>query len=359
VPRLGRPATVRSRPVIPCPTLLAVALAAAIVSFATTRLAAFVARRLGALDRPAGYKAHREATPLLGGVGVATGTCLAICGLSGWRGDLDRVGLLALGSGSLVVLCVGLLDDLHGLSAGTKLAWQVVAAACAGLVLAAFGVRLSLFLGWPVLPLMGLTALWVVGITNAFNFADNMNGLCAGLGAVAAAFLALANLRSGETTVALAAAALAGGCLGFLPANWPRARIFLGDAGSMFIGFSLAGLSVMGVYTPGARVPGLAVLVPLLILAVPVLDLLGVVGLRLRAGDAFWRGDRRHLSHRLVRRGLKPAAAVAVLWGVGFLSGVVALALPQLAVGQALALLGGLLLALIGLLVAAGARGLP
>jgi UDP-GlcNAc:undecaprenyl-phosphate GlcNAc-1-phosphate transferase len=127
----------------------------------------------------------------------------------------------------------------------------------------------------------------------------------------------------------------------------------------MFIGFSLAGLSVMGVYTPGARVPGLAVLVPLLILAVPVLDLLGVVGLRLRAGDAFWRGDRRHLSHRLVRRGLKPAAAVAVLWGVGFLSGVVALALPQLAVGQALALLGGLLLALIGLLVAAGARGLP
>jgi UDP-GlcNAc:undecaprenyl-phosphate GlcNAc-1-phosphate transferase len=103
------------------------------------------------------------------------------------------------------------------MSARNKLLWQALAAAVAGLVLGLLGVRIDLFLNWPPLPLALLTALWVVGITNAVNMFDNMNGLCAGLGVIAAAALALFNLRTGEMAVALAAAALAGACLGFLP----------------------------------------------------------------------------------------------------------------------------------------------
>jgi UDP-GlcNAc:undecaprenyl-phosphate GlcNAc-1-phosphate transferase len=217
----------------------------------------------------------------------------------------------------------------------------------------------DLFLNWPPLPLVLLTALWVVGITNAMNMLDNMNGLCAGLGAIAAACLAIFNFRTGETAVALAAAALAGACGGFVPWNWPRARIFLGDAGSMLIGFALASLSVMGVYTRGAELPVLAVLAPLFVLALPILDLLVVAGIRWRAGRPPWSPDRAHVSHRLVARGMRPAAAVATLWIAALGCGLAALLLPTTGSAEApllLLLVAALLAAVFG---AAGARGLP
>jgi len=251
------------------------------------------------------------ATPLLGGCAVALGTVVGTISRLAKADTGAMAGLFALALGALVILVVGVIDDSRGLAARHKFAWQVVAAAGAGLCLALLGVRLDLFLHWPPVPIVLLTVLWVVGITNAVNFLDNMNGLCAGLGAIAALALAVVNARSGEMTVALAAAALAGACVGFLPYNWPRARIFLGDAGSMLIGFLLAALSVMGAYTRGAHVPILALFSPLFVLAIPVLDSLLVVLLRLRLGHPPWVGDRRHISHRLVRRGMHPATAVA------------------------------------------------
>ena len=339
--------------------LLSAALLGGVVSFLATRAAARVARRLRLLDHPQDYKAHAAPTPLLGGLGVVAGTLAGV----GWSlsrvPGLDLGGLAAIGVGALVMAAAGLFDDLRGLSPGVKFAWQIAATVCAGLCLAALGVRLRLFLPWSVLPIALLTALWVVAITNAMTFLDNMNGLCAGLGALAAASLAIANFRSGEPTAALAAAALGGACLGFLPDNWPRARIFLGDAGSMFIGFSLAALSVMGVYTRGAELPAVAVLAPLVVLAIPVLDLLLVAALRLRAGHPVWLGDRRHLSHRLVARGMRPSAAVAVLWGAGGACGMAALLLPTLGAAEVALLLTLVAGALIALVAAAGARGLP
>jgi len=270
----------------------------------------------------------------------------------------DLAALVAVAAGTTLILLAGLIDDIRGLNPRHKLAWQVAAASCAGLVLALLGVRLRLFLPWPPMPIVLLTAVWVVGITNAVNFLDNMNGLCAGIGAIAAFALALINLASGSFTVAAAAAALCGACIGFLPFNWPHARLFLGDTGSMLIGFLLAALSVMGVYTRGSEIPLLAVFAPVLVLGIPVLDAFLVVLLRLRAGHPPWVGDRRHISHRLVRRGMRPATAVATLWAASAGCGFGGVLLPRVGPTQAPLLLA-LLACLLGLLTAvAGAEGL-
>ncbi len=353
----------KARPVhgrkLPMPRMLIAALIGVCVSFVTTPVAAAVARRFGVFDQPGGYKAHEAVTPLLGGLAVAAGLLSGVVFVVPLHGAVGLAGLSALGVGGLVILIAGVLDDRRGLTPHNKFAWQVAAAGAAGMCLAVLGVRLNLFLPWPQLPIIGLTVLWVIAITNAVNFLDNMNGLCAGLGAVAAAALAVANLRSGELMVAHASAALAGACLGFLPYNWPRARIFLGDAGSMLIGFFLAALSVMGVYTRGAQVPVLAVFTPLFVLAIPVLDLLLVTILRLRNGHPPWVGDRRHISHRLVRRGMHPATAVVVLWAAGAACGLGAVLLPTVGVNEAPLLLALLLCALGALAGVAGTRGLP
>jgi UDP-GlcNAc:undecaprenyl-phosphate GlcNAc-1-phosphate transferase len=328
------------------------------VSLAATAVVARLARRWGLVDRPSGYKAHPVPTPLLGGVAVAAGALAGILSIQVSSGAIDLAGLPAIGAGGLVILAAGLLDDIHGLSARHKFAWQLAAAAGAGVCLAVLGVRLDLFLMWPRIWIVALTVLWVVAITNAVNFLDNMDGLCVGLGAIAAAALGVANARSGELAVAAGSAALCGACLGFLPFNWPRARIFLGDAGAMFIGFLLSALSVLGVYTPGAEVPVLAVCTPLFALAVPVLDLVLVVALRFHAGHPVWVGDRRHISHRLVHRGMRPAAAVATLWAAGAACGFAALLLPTVGPGQAPLLVALVLCALGVLAAAAGSEGL-
>lgn len=335
------------------------AAAAFTIALLATPAARALARRLDLFDRPAGYKAHAAPTPLLGGLGVAAGFLpVAAAAVAAYAPEHTR-DVVALMAGAVLLLAVGLFDDARGLSPGRKLVWQGLAAAAAGVTLGLLGVRVDLFLNWPPLPLVLLTAAWIVGITNALNMLDNMNGLCAGLGAIAAACLAIFNLHTGETAVALAAAALAGACGGFLPWNWPRASIFLGDAGSMLIGFALASLSVMGVYTRGAELPLLAVLAPLFILAIPILDLLVVTGLRWRGGRPPWSPDRAHVSHRLVVRGMRPAAAVAVLWIAALGCGLAALLLPTTGAAEApllLLLVGALLAAVFG---AAGWRGLP
>jgi UDP-GlcNAc:undecaprenyl-phosphate GlcNAc-1-phosphate transferase len=323
-----------------------------------TPLAARLARRWGVLDHPGGYKAHVAPVPLLGGLAVALATLAAMVAEFANGAALHLAGLGGLAAGTVIILVGGLVDDRRGLGPRNKFALQLAATTAAGLCLTLLGVRLSLFLPWPPAPIIVLTVLWVVGITNALNLLDNMDGLCAGIGAVAAAALAIVNLRSGEPTVALTAAALAGACCGFLPYNWPRARIFLGDTGSMFIGFSLAALSVMGVYTRGAEVPVLALFTPVCLLGLPLLDTLSVIVLRWQAGHPPWVGDRRHISHRLVRRGLPPATAVATLWMVSVACGIAAVLLPMVGVAQAPFLLAAVIGALAVLTIGAGSEGL-
>jgi UDP-GlcNAc:undecaprenyl-phosphate GlcNAc-1-phosphate transferase len=220
------------------------------------------------------------------------------------------------------MMCLGWLDDRHELKPLPKFTGQFLVA----LLVAAAGVRLTLFVP-SVAFSYAVTILWIVGITNALNFLDNMNGLCAGTGALAAGYFAVAAARNGQYLVGAIALLACGALLGFLPWNYPRASAFLGDAGSHVTGFLLAILAILpSFYSPGHPHPA-AVLSPLLVLIVPLTDLASVVWIRMRAGKPPWVGDTNHFSHRLVRAGMSKPRAVATLWAIGLLGGMAALAL--------------------------------
>ena len=152
---------------------------------------------------------------------------------------------------------------------------------------------------------------------NAFNFMDNMNGLCAGLGAIGALWFAIIATGLGQYLVALLAFLGAGALLGFLPYNYPKASVFLGDAGSHLVGYLLAVLAILPHFYSKKNPSTLAVMTPLIVLAVPLLDMAWVVLLRTKKGKPFWIGDTNHLSHRLVRRGWTKERTVAWIWLLG------------------------------------------
>jgi UDP-GlcNAc:undecaprenyl-phosphate GlcNAc-1-phosphate transferase len=225
--------------------------------------------------------------------------------------------ILVLGTATVGILSLGAWDDRRELGAGWKFLGQV---AIAGLV-TVWGVRFPMPAG---LELVGtvLAMLWILGVTNAFNLSDNMNGLCAGLGLVGGASIWASSLQpDGRPELACAAALVAGALAGYLPYNYPRASVFLGDAGSQSVGFLLA---VLSLHTPPAGAPGsglstracIAALAPV---AVPCIDLVFVTVARTLRRQPFWIGDTGHLSHRLARTRLGKAGAVAMLWALAVL----------------------------------------
>lgn len=293
--------------------------------------------RRGLVDDPGHRKIHATPVPLAGGFAVFTGLAVAL--LLGWLavelgwlpGDSlppmeygvgRRWGsLLGILAGALGMLLLGAWDDWRELPAGMKFAGQ---AGIAWLV-AASGVRVTLFVDNAAFS-YAVTVLWMLTVTNALNFNDNMNGLCAGLGVLAAAWLGVSAAALGQYLVAILAFAMVGALLGYLPFNYPRASVFLGDAGSHLIGFLLAVMAILPHFYSvrlGAVKP-LAVLTPLLVLAVPLLDLASVVIIRTWHGRPFWIGDTNHFSHRLVRAGLSKPQAVLVLWLGAALGGAIA-----------------------------------
>jgi UDP-GlcNAc:undecaprenyl-phosphate GlcNAc-1-phosphate transferase len=301
--------------------------------------------RIGLVDDPGARKIHAEPVPLAGGAAILTGILLPLTAgalvvlwavrdgppMSASDLDLDRLSygfgarraqLAALVLGLVGMGLLGWLDDRHELRPLPKFGGQVLIA----LLVAAAGVRVTLFV--PSLAFSYLvTVLWIVGVTNALNFLDNMNGLCAGITALAAAFFALAAARGGQYLVASIALAGCGAMLGFLPWNYPKASAFLGDTGSHIAGFLVAVLAILPTfYTPDRPHP-LAVLGPILVLAVPLADLASVVWIRCRLGRPPWIGDTNHFSHRLVRAGCSRAQAVALLWLAGIAGGGLALLL--------------------------------
>ncbi len=289
--------------------------------------------RLGVVDQPdQERKIHTAAMPLLGGVAVFTAFALNVVlgylvvlplatqfdfpllDMPDVRAHLEgafTVGrkLLVLLAGGALMIALGLYDDTKELRAGPKLLGQVAVAA----LVAAFGMRVTLFIPNAVVSFV-LTILWIVTVTNAMNWLDNMDGLCAGVGMVCAGMFAFIAAMLGQYFVCLLAVALTGALLGFLPFNFKPATIFLGDAGSHFIGYMLAVLPIIGTfYSPGAPT-WLPVLIPLLVLAVPLFDLLMVVAIRVVHGNPVYMGDINHLSHRLVRLGLPQSWAVALIY---------------------------------------------
>ena len=307
--------------------VLSLAISAALVPASTA-----LARRFGVLDDPGPRKVHDTPTPRLGGIAVFSAFTLVV--LAGYVGvpilsrltwvethlaspvamlqEAYRVQgkLMALLLGAAIAFAVGLLDDVLGsrFPVGLKLGGQFLAA----LVLVLGGIRTE-FLYYEPLN-VAFTVLWAVGITNAFNLLDNMDGLSAGVAFVASLVLLVNAWLLGEFFISLVLVALMGALLGFLVFNWHPASVFLGDCGSLFIGFVLASLTILQRYVSHASSTYFPILMPVLVLALPILDTATVTVIRLREGRPIYVGDSRHLSHRLVSLGMSPPLAVATIY---------------------------------------------
>jgi len=323
-----------------------------LVSAVMTPIARRLALRMNFVDRPGKQqKGHLKPTPLLGGAALFISFAVVVgAGHLAWPEltegivsdtplDWSSLSVMMI-IGATLMLLTGLLDDIIGMSPGMKLLFHTITALLVGIYFVVEGASVSLFLSGSGLSLLAapVTLLWLVGITNSVNLLDHSDGACAGISAISALFFTVVNVLHGNAAVAFLAASLAGASLGFLLYNFPPARIFMGDGGSNLLGFMLAVIAVLGVYTPEGSIRELAVFSPLLILAVPILDTLLVMIYRKRKGAPLMKGDRNHLTHRLTRLGLTLRESVLLLYLLGILMGILALLLPTLRPYQAVLL---------------------
>jgi UDP-GlcNAc:undecaprenyl-phosphate GlcNAc-1-phosphate transferase len=305
--------------------LMALAFALALAGVPIVRA---VAARWEVLDVPAARKVHKISTPLLGGAAVYGAFAATV--LFNFSFSLQLKGVAV---GATMVVVVGVLDDVYDLPARLKLLGQVLAAA----VTMAYGVTLNVVpSGLPAATTLNvlLTLGWFLTVTNALQFLDGMDGLAAGLGAVAALFFSMAALQTGQRYLMFLAAPLVGACLGFLPYNFRPGRtasIFLGDAGASFIGFTLAGLAVMGEWAQND--PVVALLTPMLILAVPLFDIAYVGIVRIVTGKVHsvteWLAytGKDHMHHRFEALGLNRPESVLLIVAIAATLGLSALLL--------------------------------
>jgi len=278
------------------------------ISVTLTPLVARWARARGIVANPRQDRWHAKPTPLLGGVAIYVATTVVVVAFA--QKDTRLLGLLG---GGAVLFVTGLIDDWRHLRPHTKLVAQIVAA-CA-LVVGGVQVGTEALAAFAI----PLTILWVVGITNAFNLLDNMDGLSAGTATIAAAFLFAFSVSAGNGSIAVLALAVAGGALGFLLFNFNPARIFMGDSGSMFLGFTLSGVALLGTREMASDI-FFVLLVPVAMMGLPIFDTTLVTIVRTLEGRPLSQGGRDHLSHRLVAVGLSERQAVLVLYAlaIGF-----------------------------------------
>jgi UDP-GlcNAc:undecaprenyl-phosphate GlcNAc-1-phosphate transferase len=293
-------------------THLLVGVIAFAVAFIVTPLAGRLGRRLGLVDLPVGRRQHPGAVPRLGGVGLFAGFAAASAAaliLVPLPNPDDRLRISGVLIGTTFAFAAGLIDDWKELGPWPQLAAQVLAA----LIAAATTVFIERFTNplnnelvvldlWLAVP---VTVVWIVGMMNTVNWLDGLDGLAAGVGAIAAGLFALHAYRLGQTDVSLFPLALAGACLGFLPFNYRRASVFLGSSGTMAAGFALAAFSILA----PARVA-----TALLVMAVPIVDTAWQIFDRYRRGRSPMQGDRGHLHFRLLDLGWPQPAIVLSYW---------------------------------------------
>jgi UDP-GlcNAc:undecaprenyl-phosphate GlcNAc-1-phosphate transferase len=335
---------------------------ALIITLPATAIMRRLGRRLGAMDAQ-GTQGHVKSevrrVPNTGGIAVFLGIFLPMgLGLAAvllyghTRPELeevmpyirDRVPMtIALLLGMLLLHIMGVVDDRRPLGPMLKLGVQIIVA---GVLILGFDCRLLTMLdgavGGPWLSYL-LTLAWFIVVTNAINFMDNMDGLAGGVVAISASLFLVAALLNHQWLIGAVLALIVGSCLGFLVFNRPPASIFMGDGGSLVLGFLLAFLTVRTTYFGAgpADGPGLgggwyAVFMPIIVLAVPLYDFIGVVGLRLSQGRNPMVGDEQHFSHRLVRQGMSRPAAVMVIYACALATGVGGIMLGRLAAWQAI-----------------------
>lgn len=273
-------------------------------SLGLTPLSRQIAMRLGVVDKPSQRKIHLDNKPLMGGLAIYIAFTLSLL-LFSPPAHLVQLGAVLAGSAFLAL--IGLLDDRYNLGIRVRLAAQAVAA----LTVIAAGIHISLFkTPWLDFP---LTILWIVALTNAVNFLDNMDGLTAGLSAIAAAFFMGIAYMEGLTLVSSLAAAVLGSAVGFLVYNFNPASTFMGDMGALVLGFVLAVLGIKLKF--GAQPLSVTWMVPLLVLALPLFDICLVVVTRIAEGRSPGEAGKDHTSHRLMSLGLSQRKTLLVLYG--------------------------------------------
>ncbi len=315
--------------------LFSIILVAALTSLLLAIPAAAVAKRLGLIDVPgsAAHKRHHSPTVMGGGIALVGAMTIALAIFSS-KVLQGPVGPIILGA--LLLVGWGLWDDRFGISPSWKLAGQFLAA---GIVVAlGVHVRLSLlpWVNW------ALTFIWLVGLTNAFNFVDSMDGLALGIGAIAAAFFLLVTMDSHQSSLAWLSASLLGATIGLYYHNAAPARLFLGDSGSQSLGFLLAGIALA--YNPVGLPQGVSWFTPILVLGVPIFDMALVVYSRVRSGRPIYQAATDHTYHRLVALGLDPTRSVLSMQMAAILLGLIAFITLRTSVLVANAVFSGVVL---------------
>jgi UDP-GlcNAc:undecaprenyl-phosphate/decaprenyl-phosphate GlcNAc-1-phosphate transferase len=300
-------------------TFMLIFASALLLAVGTTPVVRQVALRMGITDRPSARKIHVNPIPLLGGLAIY-GAFIAAVILFGNRFRLNE--LISILVGASLMSFLGMWDDRRSLSPTFKLVGQFLAAS----ILVVTGVRVGTF-PWELLNI-ALSLAWVVVVTNAMNLLDNMDGLSGGVGATAAIFFLLLALMNDQYLVGALSAALVGACLGFLIYNFNPASIFMGDAGSLFLGFVLAATAIKLRFPTGIQI--VTWMVPVLILGLPLFDTALVIVSRLRRGlNPLTTPGRDHVSHRLVAMGYTRREAVLIAYLICAGLGVIALFVTQ------------------------------
>lgn len=318
------------------------------VAYITTPSVIKLAGRVGAIDIPKDERrVHKVPTPRLGGIAIFSGFLVALV-YTIWANNiiLDKetlVKMIGIVVGASIMIVTGFVDDIKPISAKKKFLIQTLAA----IIVIYCGIKVEVLtnpiyfitkqvpyinLGWWAYP---ITLVWIVGVTNAINLIDGLDGLAAGVSTISSLTLFAVAIFTKQPTIAVLALALTGATLGFLPYNFNPAKIFMGDSGSLFLGYMLAVISVMGVFKSAAA---LSILVPVFAIGIPIFDTFFAMIRRVLNGKSITEADKGHLHHRLMDAGLSQKQAVLALYFVSAVLGFSAVALVEATIKVAITL---------------------
>lgn len=281
-----------------------------------------VSVKLKAIDQPKARGMHKEPIPRLGGVAIVLGFMATMALVAIFMQEIRTLEFLGFIGGAVIIVILGIFDDIHNLNARLKFAIQILAA----LVVISTGTRIE-FIGWPFIETLEflsipITIFWIVGIVNAVNFIDGVDGLAAGVCSIASLFLTILCIITGSPLAVVFTATLAGSCLGFLPRNFSPAEVIMGDTGATFLGYVLAVSSIIGVYKSYAL---LSVAIVGFAIALPIMDATFVMLRRLLSGKSMMGADRGHLHHKLIDAGYSHKQTVIISYVISIVCGGIAI----------------------------------
>ena len=294
------------------------------ISLLATPFAKKIAFKFGAVQHPRDRDMHDRPMPRMGGIAIILGFIITSAIMVLFIQDFRTWEFFGFALGAIVIAATGIVDDVLDLSPFTKLAIQILVA----VIIVASGIRIEIVV-WPITTYLQhfsipITMFWIIGMTNAVNLIDGLDGLAAGVSAIGALCLMVLCILSGSPLAVVLSATLAGSCLGFLPRNFNPAEVFMGDTGALFIGYVLAVSSVMGVFK-GYTI--LAILVVFFALSLPIFDTVFAFFRRIykgRKASSWMFGDRGHMHHRLIDAGFTHKQSVIILYGLSMGTAIIA-----------------------------------